>query len=229
MSSWRTHALIGGVAGLALARALDTLPHGAIGRLAAAQLQAAGVAGALLTIGLVAGSAVLALLPDIDERHSKVSQWAHAIIALATAPIAGLAGWMLASSGRLHVAPIGAAAALSLLGVVVIGPSLGFALLRMLRAGVGGHRRLTHSLLLAALLGAAAAGLWALGLQVSATVPGALAYAIVVHAPGDIVTREGIMPIWPLSTWTLRIPLGSFGEPAAAAAALLAAVVLWTR
>ena len=159
MSSYRTHALIGAVGGLGLARVLDTLPDGAalsqalVGPIGAQGVVVPpGVASVLSTIGLVVGSAVLALVSDIDEPGSWVARRARTVIALACAPLLGAIGFALAEGGIIHIQPIIAAVLGALVGLGFLGPLLGHLIVRLIRTGAGGHRRLTHSLLLGDLL-----------------------------------------------------------------------------
>jgi membrane-bound metal-dependent hydrolase YbcI (DUF457 family) len=119
-----------------------------------------------------------------------------------------------ASLGRVAWSPWVAAGAVCL-GLILIGPLLGTLVLRLIRVSAGGHRRITHSLVVAALLVAIAWIMWTGGAVLWAIVPGALAYAIVVHAIGDLVTIQGVPIFYPLSTRVVGLPrpLLSFGEP----------------
>ena len=239
MSSYKTHALIGGVGGLFLARVLDMLPHGAaIGQNVFGQLGAAGssippaAAAALSTGGLVAGSAFLALIPDIDEPGSFIARRARTAIALACAPLLGAVGYLLASSGIIHTQPIVAAAVCALTGLGFFGPLVGHIVVRLIRVGAGGHRRLTHSLVPCAALTVLAAGLWAAGLRVWAIIPAALVWGVVLHGLGDLPTPMGLPLFYPISQkdfFTLPKPLRPYGEPIAAAIAVIVGFVLWPR
>lgn len=206
MSSGTTHMIIGGVCGLALAKLASTrgivlpdIPGGSY----------------VLPLVLVAGSAFLATLPDIDEPKSWIAQRARFAITVASGIMGALLGWSAAALGRIAWSPWAAALVAGGLGVLLIGPLLSTLVLRLIRVGAGGHRRLTHSLVVAGLLAAIAWILWTGGSLLWAVLPGALAYAIVVHDIGDLVTVAGIPVFYPLSTRDVGLPrpLSSFGEP----------------
>src|SRR3954464_4169859 len=101
MSSYATHMLIGGVAGLALTH---ILPAGSL----------LGVPAQWAEIALVAGSALLSSWPDIDEPGSWIGRRVQATVALVCLPIGGLVGYALAP--RLPVQPFTAAAIGMLIG-----------------------------------------------------------------------------------------------------------------
>lgn len=206
MSSGTTHMIIGGVCGLGVAKLASTY---------GVELPDVPGGSYLLPVLLVAGSAFLATLPDIDEPKSFIAQRARFAITFATGIIGTLIGWSAASLGRIAWSPSVAALVAGCLGFVLIGPLLSTLILRLIRFGAGGHRRLTHSLVVAALLAAIAWILWTGGYLLGAILPAALAYAIVVHDIGDLVTPMGL-PLWyPISTRTVGLPrpLSSFGEP----------------
>src|SRR6266540_3559684 len=206
MSSYRTHALIGAVGGLGLARLLDMVPHAtAISQNPFAQLGPAsivppGATASLTTAGLVAGSAFLALLSDIDEPGSFIARRAKTASAL--------------------------------VGLGFFGPLLGHVIVRLVRVGAGGHRRLTHSLVPCAALAVLAAGLWFTGLRPWAIIPTALVLGVVLHGLGDLPTPAGLPLFYPLSQadfHSLPKPLRPYGEPIAAAVAVIAGFLLWPR
>lgn len=208
MSSCTTHMLIGGVAGLALARVVGT---GSV----------PGIPPLLVEGAIVAGSALLATVPDIDEPGSWIGRRVHAAVAFAGAPIGALVGYALAP--RLGMQPLTVALIGALIGIGLVGPLMGFLVLRIIRRAAGGHRRLTHSLVLAAVLAGLAFVFWRVGQGTWALVPAALAWSIVIHDIGDIVTPAGVPLIWPLSTHDVRVlprPLCQFGEPIVAVVTL---------
>ena len=239
MSSYRTHALIGAVGGLGLARVLDMLPHGAaisqtvIGHIGVQGVVVPpGAASVLITAGLVVGSAFLALVSDIDEPGSWVARRARTVIALACAPLFGAVGFSLASSGTIHLQPIIVAVLGALVGLGFVGPLLGYLIVRLIRTGAGGHRRLTHSLLLGGALALTAAGLWFAGLRAWAIIPAALTWGILLHDLGDVGTPAGLPLLYPMSTITIHAlprPLRPYGEPIAAVIALIVGFALWPR
>ncbi len=239
MSSYRTHALIGAVGGLFLARVLDMRSDdAALSQTIFGQLGVQGVvvppgaASVLRTIGLVVGSAFLALVSDIDEPGSWVARRARTVIALACAPLLGAAGFARASSGMNHIQPIIAAVLGALVGLGLVGPLLGHLIVRLIRTGAGGHRRLTHSLLLGGLLALAAAGLWVAGLRAWAIIPAALTWGILLHDLGDVGTPAGLPLLYPLSDITIHAlprPLRPYAEPIAAVIAVIVGFALWPR
>ncbi len=160
-------------------------------------------------------SALLALLPDIDHPNSWIAQHVRLAITVATGIIGGLVGWSAAALGRVAWSPWAAAAGAVCLGLILIGPLLGTLVLQLIRFGAGGHRRLTHSLVVAALLAVIAGMGWQGGSVLWAIVPGALAYSILTHVIGDLVTAQGVPIFYPLSTRSVGLPrpLSSFGEP----------------
>lgn len=95
-----------------------------------------------------------------------------------------------------------------------------------------GHRKLSHSLL-------ALAAWWAFAVYVTAgfAIPepaaglarGLIVAAVASHLLADALTDHGIRPLYPLSSWHLRVVgfrTGSWPEPWFVAAALVLAVVL---
>jgi membrane-bound metal-dependent hydrolase YbcI (DUF457 family) len=206
MSSGTTHMIIGGVCGLALAKLASTqgiVVPGMVGN------------AYVLPLVLVAGSAFLATLPDIDQPNSWIARHVRFAMTLAAGIISGLIGWSVASLGWIAWSPWAVAFVAGCLGVVLIGPLLSTLVLRLIRFGAGGHRRLTHSLVVAALLVAIAWILWTGGYLLWAVLPGPLAYAIVVHDIGDVVTPAGVPILYPFSKRDVGLPrpLSTFGEP----------------
>jgi membrane-bound metal-dependent hydrolase YbcI (DUF457 family) len=114
--------------------------------------------------------------------------------------------------------------AVASLAGLLVGALVGRLIPRGVQLAAGGHRGLTHSLLVGAILAAAGLALDRQGLPVLGVVPLALAWGLVCHVVGDVVTPAGIRPLLPISDWTLRLPLGRFGEPIIA---LVAIVVGW--
>ncbi len=227
MSSCHTHMLIGAVSGLALGRTLEAMGIGPALGLDATIAHTMGHSGAgwasLAGSGLplVALSAILATIPDIDEAGSFIARRAEAVMTLAGACLAVFAAY----AARLSPAAWVIAA---LIGVVV-GWIAAYAALRFIRRAAGGHRRLTHSLLLALVFALAAFGLWWRGFGAWALIPGALAWSIVIHDLGDICTPAGLPLLYPLSSRPVRVlpdPICRFGEPIAALVASIAGLLL---
>src|SRR5579859_7248017 len=135
MSGFRTHMLIGAVGGLTAFRMAQAVAPATLTVWVGNRALPSNVIG----LGCVALSAYLALWPDIDEPGSHISRIAPHYM------------WLFGASLALSV---GVAASLSpsflllftLLGALGMGIS-GGVLLAILRFISGGHRRLTHSLL----------------------------------------------------------------------------------
>ncbi|HEX6288256.1 MAG TPA: metal-dependent hydrolase [Herpetosiphonaceae bacterium] len=213
MSSFRTHMLIGAVGGLALARWLEPsqvlpLPSGVW------QVGTPYVPLGLTGVGLIVGSAVGCTWPDLDESGSWPARRLKSAVALVAAPLVGVVGYALAVQGRVVLRPELAAALGILIGALLLGPALGWLLLRLIRVGAGGHRRLTHSLVVGGLLAVLAEVLWRGDQPVWALVPAALAWFQGLHLIGDLVTPSGVPLMYPISARDVGLPrpLSSVGE-----------------
>ena len=79
MSSWRGHMVVGAMVGYAGAVVIVGHPRTAseVGR----------------TVGLMAASAVLATLPDLDTRHSIASRGARLILVIGMIALGGMLGY----------------------------------------------------------------------------------------------------------------------------------------
>ena len=227
MSSFQTHMLIGGVAGLALGRALERFGISPVLGLDIMMVQHLGKSGAswasLVSTGLplIALSALLATVPDIDEPGSTIARRAAAVVTLSGASLALVA----AIAAKLQPALWLIALTLG----TIVGALAGHLLLRLIRRAAGGHRRFTHSLVLAGALALSAGGLWLAHLAAWALIPGALAWGIIVHDLGDLVTPAGLPLFYPFSDRMVRIlpkSIARFGEPIVALAALVAGLLL---
>lgn len=227
MSGFQTHMLIGGVAGLALGRALDLFGIAPTLGLDMAMTQQLGRSGtgwvSLVSTGLplIALSALLATVPDIDEPGSFIARRAHAVVTLTGVGLAAFTAYAanLPPTAWMIAAVIGA----------MLGAIAGHALLQFIRRAAGGHRRFTHSLVLAGALVLAAGGLWLAHLGPWAFIPGALAWGVVIHNLGDVVTISGVPLLYPFSRQSFRIlpeSVSRFGEPIAALAASVVGLLL---
>jgi len=209
MSSFRTHLLIGAVGGLALAKTTSVLEY--------IPLQQAPA-----TLMLIVGSAVLADWPDIDEPGSWISRHVRGAISVLTSVLFLLLAVVLAPSvtPQLHPLIIGAGAALG--GLLVVGPLVGRSVLHGIRYGAGGHRRLTHSFVLGAILAGGAYMLWQWSYSVWGIVFGSLAWGLGLHVIGDIVTVAGVPLLFPFSHKRVGLPLriARYGEVLVTCAAL---------
>lgn len=219
MSGFHTHAFVGAVGGLTLVTVLeanrpDLLPGG-IDALSAMMGIPAGAGGA----AVIAASACLALLPDIDEPNSFVSQRAREVMTLAGSALGLALGFMASGPAWL---PLAAGAMGGIAGLLAA-----WALLKGIRAAAGGHRRFTHSFVLAGLLAALAWALAHAGVGLGWLVPAAVAWGIVLHDIADVVTPAGVPLFWPVSSVTVRVlprPWCTYGE---ALIVLVASVVGW--
>ncbi len=205
MSGFRTHMLIGAVGGAALAKALTVyallpLPTGD------AQLGEPYMPLGLTGIGIIIGSAVLATWPDIDEPGSWPARRLKAAVTMVSAPLVGAMGYGIASLGQFSMRPEIAAVVDILVGAAVIGPVLGYLLLRLIRIGAGGHRRLTHSAVLGGVFAVLAVTLWRMGQPVWAIVPAALVWGQLLHVLGDVVTPTGVPLLYPISGKDVGLP-----------------------
>jgi len=219
--------LVGAVAGAGVARLL-AMPL---------SFDRGGIAG----WSLVVASTFLATLPDIDEPNSWIARrFRLALVILATV-LGGVVGIFMVQTGRLGtlaginwslppyrygVPPLGAA-----LGLLLVGPLVATGALRCIRTGAGGHRRLTHSGLLAVVLGGVSWWLWTHQASLVAVLPGALAYAICIHDIGDVVTPAGVPLFYPLSKQSFGIPrpISHVGEQLLQAAAVIVGYLFLTQ
>ena len=221
MSGFKTHLLIGAVGGYALTHALAP-------QLAGLAPPIPGIPGGGAGVALIMGSAVLADWPDIDEPGSWVSRHVRKAVTVVALALGAVAGWLSTSRLPGAISPwVGAAVGLVVGGA--LGPPLGWLLLRLIRRGAGGHRRLTHSLVLSVPAALGAALLWDAGSHQAAGVLAALAWGQWLHLVGDLVTVSGVPVLYPLSRRDLRIlpqPLCRIGEPIIVVVALAVAALL---
>ena len=227
MSGFQTHMLIGGVAGLALGRALELAgvsPALGLDMMLVQHLGRSGASWASLVntgLPLVTLSALLATVPDIDEPGSYIARRAEAVV---TVTGAGLA-FVGAIAAKLQPALWLVALTLG----TIVGALVAHLLLRAIRRAAGGHRRLTHSPLLALVFVLVAGSLWVGHLGAWALIPAALAWGIIVHDLGDLVTPAGLPLFYPFSRKNFRVlpePICRFGEPIVALAASIAGLML---
>ena len=204
MSGFQTHMLIGAVGGMACYHLGGDVWLGHIGVPAWAN-----------QVWLVAmTSAVLATLPDIDEPGSFIARRVVAVCSAVGLVLGGWLGLLTAATWMVPGAVVG----------IIGGHLLGKLGVRGVRMAAGGHRRLTHSLVLAAALAAISVTLWRAGTLHAALVPGALAWAIGIHLIGDVVTVAGVPVLYPLSSYRVRVlptVLARVGEGIIAGVALI--------
>ncbi|HEU4325404.1 MAG TPA: metal-dependent hydrolase [Roseiflexaceae bacterium] len=207
MSSWATHMLIGGVGGLALMQAAPGIvPRGLV--------ELAGGRPLVVELAVIGLSAVLATWPDIDEPGSWLSRRVAAVL---TVLGFGLGCWLGLGGPYPGVSLTGPGLlVVSALAGTVVGALLAAVFLQGVRTAAGGHRRGTHSLVLAGVMGLAALGLRWFGLDMPAFVLLALVWGLCWHVVGDVVTPAGVPLLYPFSDRDVRLlprPLARFGEP----------------
>jgi len=230
MSRFGTHLLIGAVGGLFLARLVGEqgLPF-AVGAL--------GPNGP--TIALAGASALLTTLADIDDPDSWIGRQVRWVFSVLAGHLLGYAGWRLSNAdggiwlARLvHIPPPLRSLTIAGVGLIVggaiVGPWLGYELLRGLQDIFGGHRRMTHSLITSALLAVLSIVLWFAILPAPALIVAALLWGQLLHLVGDIPTPGGVPLLWPIRQRSLALPypLAVWGEPAVAGVALVVGIWL---
>jgi membrane-bound metal-dependent hydrolase YbcI (DUF457 family) len=229
MSRFGTHLLIGAVGGLTLARLVGEqgLPF---------TVPTLGPNGH--TLVLAAGSAFLATLADLDEPNSWIGRRVRWILSVLAGLLLGWAGWLIVGTDvgaglaqAAHIPPslrsVTGAGVGFLLGAALVGPWLGYEMLRGLQEMFGGHRRMTHSLITSAVLALLSIILWFAVLPVPALGVAALLWGQLLHIIGDVVSIGGAPLFWPVQTKPIKLPyaLAVWGEPAAAGVALV--VGMW--
>jgi membrane-bound metal-dependent hydrolase YbcI (DUF457 family) len=233
MSRFATHVLIGAVGGLVLVRLVgeQSLPF---------TVPILGPNGP--TIALAGGSAFLATLADIDEPNSWIGRRVRWVFSVLAGLLLGFAGWRLSNTdggvwlARLaHIPPPLRSLTIGGVGLIVggaiVGPWLGYELLRGLQQIFGGHRRMTHSLVTSALLAVLSIVLWFAILPIPALVVAALLWGQLLHLVGDIPTPGGVPLLWPIRPRSLALPypLAAWCEPALAVVALVVGTWLLGR
>jgi membrane-bound metal-dependent hydrolase YbcI (DUF457 family) len=216
MSGFQTHALVGAVGGLGLVTVVEATHPALLPTQVFGIPALLGVPGGAAGAALIIASAFLALVPDIDEPHSFVAQRVREVLLLVGLAL-GLALGVLAHGPAWL--PLAGGAVGGVLGLLA-----GWGLLRGIRAAAGGHRRFTHSFVLAGGLALLAAGLWRTGAGLVWLVPAAVAWGIVLHDLADLTTPAGVPLFHPLSGFTVRLlpePLCRYGEPLTVLVALV--------
>lgn len=219
MSGFQTHAFVGAVGGLSLVTLLEYTRPELLSERIGVVAPIIGVPGGAGGAALIAASAFLALTPDIDEPNSFVAQRAREVMTLAGVAL-GVAVGVLAG-GPVWL-PLAAGAVGGLAGLLA-----GWGLLKGIRAAAGGHRRFTHSLVLAGLLAALAWALASFGAGLVWLLPAAFAWGIVLHDLADVVTPAGLQLFHPVSSLNVRVlpkPICYYGEPLVF---LAAGVIAW--
>lgn len=224
MSGFQTHAFVGAVGGLSLVRLVEATRPELLPERIGVLAPIVGVPGGAGGAAVIVASAFLALVPDIDEPHSFVAQRVREVLTLAGVALGVALSTLAAGPGWLPPAAGAVGGAVGLLA--------GWGLLKGIRAAAGGHRRLTHSFVLAGLLALLAWGLASSGLGLVWLVPAAFAWGIVTHCAADVVTPAGVPLLFPLSSASIRVlpaPLCRYGEALITLAAGLVGWLLLTR
>jgi len=215
MSGFQTHALVGAVGGLGLVTLLEATRPDLLPERIGALAPIVGVPGGAGGVALIAASALLALTPDIDEPKSFVAQRVREVFTLVGMALGVALGVFANGPAWLPLAggTVGA----------IVGLLAGWGLLKGIRAAAGGHRRFTHSFVLAGGLAALAVALWWAGAGLVWLLPAAFAWGILLHDLADLVTPAGLPLFHPVSAYTVRVlpePLCRVGEPLIGLAAL---------
>lgn len=215
MSGFQTHALVGGVGGLGLVTLVEATRPELLPERVWVIGPVLGVPGGGAGVAVIAASAFLALAPDIDEPHSFVAQRVREVLLLAGLALGLALGCFIGGPAWV---PLAGGVAGAVLGIVA-----GWGVLKSIRAAAGGHRRFTHSLVLAGLLAALGGALAWAGVGFLWLIPAAFAWGILLHDIGDLVTPMGLPLAFPFSDRSIRIlpePLCRYGEPLIFLAAL---------
>ncbi|MCC7447931.1 MAG: metal-dependent hydrolase [Anaerolineae bacterium] len=221
MSSFRTHMLIGIVGGFGLYKFIELAAPNAVTLHITVAHTSYSIPPAVVGVGCVAVSAYLALWPDIDEPGSHISYRARQIMWI----IGGTIGLLVA----LAIPQIGALVALLPLLGVAVGAMGGGLILSLLRRLSGGHRRLTHSLVIGTALVALGGIAYFVGFKLFTLPALALAWGQMLHLAGDVVTPRGVPLFYPFSRQDFRLlpyTAARYGEWIAAGGALLIGLVL---
>jgi membrane-bound metal-dependent hydrolase YbcI (DUF457 family) len=190
-------------------------------------------------VGIVGASAFLATWPDIDEPNAFISRRVRWITSIVVGILFALVGSQIPNPFLPDTlppwsVPLAQAGVGFILGLALVGPIVGQTLLSTIRESAGGHRRLTHSLVIGLpllLIGAGlwAAGLWWAGIMPWAWLPITIAWGQILHVVGDVVTPSGVPLFWPLvkqDFHALPRALRPVGEPIIAAVMVLVLVLL---
>lgn len=197
MSGYRTHMLIGAVGGLGAYRITEFLaPSQVVFRLT---LSGSTVVVPSLVVGLASAwvSMYMALWPDIDERGSRISNRAPRYMWLWALMLAFCFAVSITQSLLLILLICLVGAIAGRIGVGVF--------LYILRVASGGHRHLTHSLVLAMVLFIGSGVLYFGGVPAMAFPAFALAWGQIMHLVGDVVTPGGVPLFYPLSSRDIHL------------------------
>jgi membrane-bound metal-dependent hydrolase YbcI (DUF457 family) len=221
MSSFHTHMLIGAVGGLAAFRIVEYLAPSALSVHVDIGASTYAIPPSAIGLTVVAVSAFLAVWPDIDESGSWISHQASHVMWLLGAMTGMIVAFAFTQSAIWLAAGFVAGA--------IIGRIAGGLVLQLLRILSGGHRRMTHSLLVGAALIVAAGIVYAMGLGALSLPLFGLAWGQYLHLAGDVVTPGGVplfYPLWGRDIRVLPYGIAQFGELIVFGAALLFGLIL---
>jgi membrane-bound metal-dependent hydrolase YbcI (DUF457 family) len=198
MGSYQTHMLTGAACGALVAWLVPSVPH-----VTTAIVPLLRDTPEMQTVAWIVGSGVMALWPDGDHPSSKS---ARVLWTVGTWMIGGVLGvwWMTP-----HIVPNVVSSMLAMGWLVPpIWAGLTGVLALVLCLWSGGHRKRTHSLVTASILGGVAGVTWVLAslirdplLSVLASAvwisTAGLAWGILCHLPPDICTVAGVPVFYP--------------------------------
>jgi LexA-binding, inner membrane-associated putative hydrolase len=148
-------------------------------------------------------SALLATLADIDEPNSWIGRRVRFLLSVLAGLLLGWIGWLLGGTDvgaelarQAHIATplrcfVGAGVGF-MVGALLVGPWLGYEVLRGAQDMFGGHRRMTHSLITSAILAFTCIALWFAILPTPALIVAALLWGQLLHLVGDTISVGGV-------------------------------------
>ncbi|MBA3871045.1 MAG: metal-dependent hydrolase [Anaerolineae bacterium] len=197
MSGYRTHMLIGAVGGLGAYRIAEFIDPSMVTFRLTIGNSAFVVPSLVVGLASAVVSMYMALWPDIDERGSYVSNRAPRYMWLWAALLALCFAVSITQSIGLILLIVAVGAIAGRIGVGLF--------LYILRIASGGHRHLTHSLVLAMVLFVASAVLFFGGAIPLALPAFALAWGQIMHLIGDVVTPGGVPLFYPISSRDIHL------------------------
>ncbi len=227
MSGFHTHMLIGAVGGLAAYKLATYVDPAVLSFYVKTPNQVYPIPPSVIGLTCVIGSAFLALWPDIDEPQSWISHRAAHLM------------WLLGAFLGFVFAILATRSLLVSLIVALVGSVAGLVgggvMLSFFRLLTGGHRHLTHSLVVGMILLARAGMVWFLGyfapFKALTVIPFGLAWGQALHLVGDIVTPEGVPLFYPFRRRNIHVfphYIARFGELIVGLSALVMGfLVLW--
>lgn len=220
MSGFRTHMFIGAVGGLAAFKVVEHVEPTALSFHLTLSNNAYTVPGAVIGLSFVVCSAYLALWPDVDEPRSHVSHRVGHFMGI----LGGLFALLTVMAFSMSIPLLALAGFLGWL----VGRLGGQFILQTLRMLSGGHRHLTHSLVVCTGLILIAMLMYSFGYRGLMLPVFGLAWGQLLHLAGDVVTPGGVPLFYPLSRWDFHFLPYAFarhGEQLVGGVALLIGLV----